>query len=145
MVKIKLEVADPLSTSGFEMGNLEIIGEEGSGRFYCMIVLSATLLMDQMSHWLRAAKKGDLEFNPVDCSGSILLKEEKGGLGVWVDKKRIARIDIGELLQEIARACRELANFVNTLPEDDAGRYDFESSLSEFIALAAAFERPSRA
>ncbi len=143
MIKIELEVADPQSTSGFVMGDLRITGEDGNAHFYCMVVLSATLLMDQLLQWCKSAQAGGVELNPVDCSGFILFQKEKGGLGVWIGKKRIARVDIGELLQEIVRACRELSKFVSTLPQRDAGRGDFEVAFSEFSALAASVDTGS--
>src|SRR5436189_3041341 len=107
-MRLELEVEDPSSTSGFAMGHLRLVGDVGSHDFHCMIVVSATLLMDQVMEW-PGKSRAALELNPVDQSELLILEERRGEVDLSVfsrsGRQAIGRLHIRDLLKEILRTC----------------------------------------
>lgn len=136
MIRLEFKPDDPDSDSGFESGDLRLSGEAGECSFYCMVVLSASLLMDQLIRdWSIKSPQWAFELNPVDCSGWILFKKDRDDVTIVAHQGLIARAKLHEVLLEVLRACRDLEGFVSRLPKKDAGRRDFELALVDFEAF----------
>jgi hypothetical protein len=136
--------------SGFENGDIVLLGEGGEARFNCMVVLSAAGLLDNVRVWMENSLSWALDFGPLDCTRGFSLQKKGEDIVVLVPGKNEARI-IGrasrrEFLLEVHRACVALASeLVDRLPPGDAGRHDFNLSLAEFeVFMKRAADRSGR-
>ncbi|MGW2057943.1 hypothetical protein ACWCOZ_29210 [Streptomyces sp. NPDC001840] len=125
--------------SGFDLGDIVVTGEGGISASVgqspdqgVMIYLSIALLLDQMTTLVRSSG-GSFEFVGADSSfvltfrrkGNIVETSGRGGT--------IGVADSSEFFEEVLRAAEEFAaNEFSGLPESDAVREDFSTSLLQF-------------
>lgn len=115
------------------MGEACFSGDGGASEcFRSMVVLTATLLMDQLLAWYQHPTE-ILEFNPVDNSEIVALRRVEEDVIMSARGRILGRENVRGFLSEVLRACVDLKrSFVSRLDEHDAGRYDFEAALGEF-------------
>ncbi|QXE34197.1 hypothetical protein KQY30_07755 [Streptomyces sp. GMY02] len=125
--------------SGFDLGDVVVTGEGGMSTSAgqspdqgMMIYLSVSLLLDQMAN-LVTSSSGSFEFVGADSSFALAFRmrgsvvETSGRDGV------VGAADSSEFVEELLRAAEEFAaSELGGLPESDAVREDFSTSLLQF-------------
>ncbi len=131
MLTIRLSVTGE-SRTGFAPGVVCVGGADGDP-LECidsMVVLSATLLLDQLTAWPRSAPV--LEFNPIDSSELIEFRRQGKAVEVWVRGRCVGEATEPELRAAAIEACAELfERFARSLDAGDAGRQDLEAALAD--------------
>ena len=132
MISIAFSVALEPGSSGYENGDLILSGEGGEYRFNCMAVLTASLLLYQVQQWIGSPDE-ELLFNPIDYTRYISFRKKREKITASFQGKVIGETDRWSLVREIVNACEKLdLEFVQYLPDGDAGRSDFAASLRDF-------------
>lgn len=138
MIKLEFILSESEDPGSFDIGEMALTGEHSRFVCSCMVVLTATLLMDQLARW-SSARQSRLEFNPVDYTRFIIIERKGDEVTVVTSEQPIGSASVREFLQEVLRAARRLESFARTTPVDDAGRQDFEASLEDFRVLAESY------
>ena len=132
MITFNFSVVLEQDSSGFANGDLVVAGQDGERRFNCMIVLTASLLLDQIKAWIPSRGR-ELAFIPIDYTRSMVFRKEGELISISTEGKVIGTSDRWSLARELVDSCERLnLEFVRHLPANDAGRNDFEASLREF-------------
>ncbi len=123
------ETADP---SGFDIGDIQLKGEQGAVDLNSMVVVSAALLMDQLQQWYEAVDHL-LEFNAVDSRVFIKIVQEGENVKIWYMGSCIGTADTRRFLSRVMQACLRLQkDFVDKLDREDVGRRNFEETIVDF-------------
>lgn len=134
MITFNFSVVLKQDSCGFENGDLIVAGEGGEYRFNCMVVLTASLLLDQIKAWIPSRDR-ELVFLPIDYTRSMVFQKRRELISVSAEKKVFGTSDRWSLVTELVDSCEKFnLEFVRHLPASDAGRHDFEASLQEFKA-----------
>jgi len=132
VISIAFSVVLESDSCGYENGDLILSGEGGEYSFNCMVVLTASLLMYQVQQWIGSADE-EFFFNPIDYTRDITFKRKQEKISASFQGKVIGITDRWTLIREVINACDKLnLEFVQYLPDSDAGRSTFEGNLREF-------------
>lgn len=132
-LRINFRVRHDELKSGFAMGELCLENTSSGAKecFSTMVLVSATLLLDQLAGWRRDTPS--LRFNPIDCSAFVEFLRTSSGVVVKARGQDLGLVEEDALIQAAFLGCSNLlASISGTLSKDDAGRHDLEAALSEF-------------
>ena len=117
-------------SSGFDLGQLCVGAVATQECFESMVVLSATLLLDQLAAW--SPSVGVLIFHPADSREHIEFRRAQRRVQVWARGRCVEETTEAELRASALRACEELfERYVVNLDVTDAGRQDLEAALTD--------------
>ena len=117
-------------SSGFDLGQLCVGGVETQECFESMVVLSATLLLDQLAAWSSSVPV--LIFHPADSREHIEFRRAGWRVQVWARGRCVEETTEAELRASALRASSELfESYAVKLDVNDAGRQDLEAALAD--------------
>ena len=143
LLTIEFTVTDPLDLNGFANGDVRLSGDDSVVGLNSMVIVSATLLMDQLSTWYQGSTR-ILEYIAPDSRELVTFRKKGRSVTLWARGEHVGTEDGPTFLAAVLSAGEQLyESFGRRLESGDAAGSGLEQSLADFRRFVRGLPRSS--